>query len=142
MSHPEVQSMQKASRRSTRTIERLRFTFTPNGKREFVPRDQVFPLFSVYCLLLLHKISSFTPALSIRIALDCFYLLIFFSEKFSTDVCRLPYAVNVNLNLSNFRFLFSTLLTLLLSLLYKTLVAMRFPAKMTSSCIWVAIPVD
>ena len=41
------------------------------------------------------------PALSIRIALDCFYLLIFYSEKFSTDVCLLPYAVNVNLNLSN-----------------------------------------
>ena len=41
------------------------------------------------------------PALSIRIALDCFYLLIFYSEKFSTDVCCLPYAVNVNLNLSN-----------------------------------------
>ena len=41
------------------------------------------------------------PDLSIRIALDCFYLLIFYSEKFSTDVCRLPYAVNVNLNLSN-----------------------------------------
>ena len=40
------------------------------------------------------------PALSIRIVLDCFYLLIFYSEKFSTDVCRLPYAVNVNLNLS------------------------------------------
>ena len=40
------------------------------------------------------------PALSIRIALDCFYLLIFYSEKFSTDVYRLPYAVNVNLNLS------------------------------------------
>ena len=36
-------------------IERLRFTFTPNGKREFVPRDQVFPLFFVYCLMLLHK---------------------------------------------------------------------------------------
>ena len=34
---------------------RHRFTFTPNGKREFVPRDQVFPLFFVYCLLLLHK---------------------------------------------------------------------------------------
>ena len=29
--------------------------FTPNGKREFVPRDQAFPLFFVYCLLLLHK---------------------------------------------------------------------------------------
>ena len=40
------------------------------------------------------------PALSIRIALDCVYLLIFYSEKFSTDVCGLPYAVNVNLNLS------------------------------------------
>jgi len=26
------------------TIERLRFTFTPNGEREFVPRDQVSPL--------------------------------------------------------------------------------------------------
>ena len=36
-------------------IERLRFTFTPNGRREFVPRDQVFLLFSVYSLLLLHK---------------------------------------------------------------------------------------
>ena len=36
-------------------LERLRFTFTPDGKREFVPRDQVFPLMSVYCLLLLLK---------------------------------------------------------------------------------------
>ena len=44
-------------RRSARVtiIERLRFTFTPNGKREFVPRDQVSPLFFVYRLLLLHK---------------------------------------------------------------------------------------
>ena len=41
------------------------------------------------------------PVLSTRIVLDCFYLLIFYSEKFSTDVCGLPYAVNVNLNLSN-----------------------------------------
>ena len=39
--------------------------------------------------------------LSIGIVLDCFYLLIFYSEKFSTHVCRLPYAANVNLNLSN-----------------------------------------
>ena len=36
-------------------IERLRFMFTPNGRREFEPRDQVSPLFSVYSLLLLHK---------------------------------------------------------------------------------------
>ena len=54
--------------------------------------------FTVYCFYT--KISSFMPVLSIRIALDCFYLLIFYSEKFSTAVCRLPYAVNVNLNLS------------------------------------------
>ena len=41
------------------------------------------------------------PVLSKRIVLDCFYLLIFYFEKFSTDVCRLPCAVNVNLNRSN-----------------------------------------
>ena len=35
-----------------------------------------------------------------------------------------------------------SLLTLLLSLLYKMPVAMWFPAKITSSCIWVTIPVD
>ena len=40
------------------------------------------------------------PVLSKRIVLDCFYLLIFYFEKFSTDVCRLPCAVNANLNLS------------------------------------------
>ena len=40
------------------------------------------------------------PVLSTRIVLDCFYLVILYSEKFSTDVCRLPYAENVNLNLS------------------------------------------
>ena len=43
---------------------------------------------------------------------------------------------------NNFHFPFSSLLTLLLSLLYKTPVAMRFPAKITLSCIWVAIPDD
>ena len=36
-------------------IERLRFTFTPNGRREFVPRDLVFPLFFAYFLLLQSK---------------------------------------------------------------------------------------
>ena len=40
------------------------------------------------------------PVLSKRIVPDCFYLLIFYSEKVSTDVCRLPNAVNVNLNLT------------------------------------------
>ena len=30
----------------------IRLMFTPNGKREFVPRDQVFPSIVVNCLLL------------------------------------------------------------------------------------------
>ena len=34
-------------------VKRLRFTFTPNGKREIVPRDQVFPLIVGYFLVLL-----------------------------------------------------------------------------------------
>ena len=40
---------------------------------------------------------------------------------------------------NNFRFPVSSLLTLLLSLLYKRRVAIRFPAKITSSCIWVCL---
>ena len=44
--------------------------------------------FTVYYLYT--KISGFTPVLSIRIVLDSFYLLIFYSEKFSTLICRLP----------------------------------------------------
>ena len=58
-----------------------------------------FP-FTLYCFYT--KISSFMPVLTIGIVRDCFYLLIFYSEKFSTWVWRLPFAVNVNLNLSNF----------------------------------------
>ena len=38
--------------------------------------------------------------LTIGIFLDCFYLPIVYSEKFSTWVWRFPFAVNVNLNLS------------------------------------------
>ena len=63
-----------------------------------------------------------------------------------------PYSkfVDMTINLSlilqttgyrnNFRFPFSSLLTLWMSLLYKTGVAIRLPTKITSSCIWVAIP--
>ena len=68
-------------------LERLNITFTSNGRREFVPRDQVSPLLVVYCLL--YFIS--TPAsvvscnfLSIRIILSCIFLLIFYFEKLST----------------------------------------------------------
>ena len=47
--------MVRLTGRVSRIIERLRFMFTPNGKREFVPRDQVSPLIVVYCLVLLHR---------------------------------------------------------------------------------------
>ena len=57
-----------------------------------------FP-FTLYCFYA--KISSFMPVFAIGIVRDCFYLLIFYCEKFSTWVWRLPFAVNVNLNLSN-----------------------------------------
>ena len=63
-----------------------------------VTKSSPYFAFTVYCFYT--KITSLMPVLSTRIVLDCFYLLIFYSEKFSTDVCRLPYAVNVNLNLS------------------------------------------
>ena len=58
--------------------------FMPKGRCEFVPRDEVFTLFSVYSLLLRTKISRLMPVLTIGIVRDCFYLLIFYSEKFST----------------------------------------------------------
>ena len=53
-------------------IERLKFTFTPNRKREFVARDQVFPYFPFTVYYFYTKISSFIPVLSLRIFLDCF----------------------------------------------------------------------
>ena len=42
-------------------IKKLSNTFTLNGKREFVPREQVSPLLVVYCSLFFRiLISSFT----------------------------------------------------------------------------------
>ena len=55
----------------------------------FVPLHQVSPLLIVYCPLFL----------LIRIVLSCFYLLIFYFEKFSTWIRRLPFAVYVKLEL-------------------------------------------
>ena len=41
---------------SLERLESFSFTYTSNGKYEFVPLDQVFPFKIVaYCLLLLHK---------------------------------------------------------------------------------------
>ena len=60
-----------------------------------------FP-YTLYCFYT--KISSFMPVLTTGIVWDCFYLLIFYSKKFSTWVWQLTFAVNVNLNLSNVPF--------------------------------------
>ena len=50
-----VKKMKISRRVRNGVIERLRFTFMPNGKRQFVPRDQVCHLIVVNCLLLLHR---------------------------------------------------------------------------------------
>ena len=73
------------------------FTFTPNlyHVTKFPP---YFP-FTLYCFCT--KISSFMLVLTIGIVRNCFYLLIFYSEKFWAWVWRLPFAVNENLSLSN-----------------------------------------
>ena len=67
-------------------IDRFRVTFTAKGKRKFVPRDEVFRFLVVYCSLLPPtKISSFT--------------LVYY-QKLSAWIWRLPFTVNVTLNLS------------------------------------------
>jgi len=79
-------------RRNTHEFNVFPVTFTVNGKRGFLPRDQVFPLHVLVfnCSFLLQKMSSFTVLSAKRIVLEYFYLLIFYFEKFSTPVCPLP----------------------------------------------------
>ena len=47
-----------------------------------VTKFSTYSPFSLYCFYT--KISSFMPDITIGIVWDCFYLLIFYSEKFST----------------------------------------------------------
>ena len=90
-----------------------RFTFTSNGKRKFVPRDQV-QLYPFTCSLLFiisrYKLVVSSNFLSIRIVLSCFYLLIFSLEKFSTWIWRLPFAIYVQFRIINYRWI-QTLMT-------------------------------
>ena len=88
-----------SSHLKTANKEIKRFTFTTNGNKRnlyHVTKFSAYFSFTVYCFYT--KISSFIPVLSIRILLDCFYLLIL-SAYFL--FCLLTFAVNVNLNLSN-----------------------------------------
>ena len=61
--------------------------------------------FSLYLLFTVHylykEVSCFLPVLYIRIKLSCFYLLIFYFEKFSSWIWHLLFAVSMTLNLSN-----------------------------------------
>ena len=72
-------------------LERLRFTFTPNGKREFVPRGQIFPLIVVNCLLLQpkNKFSRrfYTKELFWTVFICLFPILR--NSQLESDVCRL-----------------------------------------------------
>ena len=80
-------------------------------------------------------------------SLACHVLSLFLCPSFALYSKFVDMTINLSLYFrqhgyrNNFRFPFSCLLTLQLPLLYKTPVAMRFPSKITSSCIWVAIPV-
>ena len=75
-------------------LERLIITFTSNGKREFVPRDQV----SSWACRLRFIISTRNLVvsrnfLSIRIVLSFFYQPVSYFEKCLTWIWRLPFAV-------------------------------------------------
>ena len=75
-------------------IERLRVTFTSNGKSKFVPRHKVFP--NKYCrLLLITSIQKWVVSRQFYLYLNGFYQLIFYFEKYSTWI-----AVNATLYLT------------------------------------------
>ena len=73
------------------------------GNVIFAPRDQLFPLVLFTVRYFYSEIICFTPFLYIWIVLSCFYLLIFYFEKFSAEfsfwIWRLPFAVTQNLSI-------------------------------------------
>ena len=72
--------------------------------------------FSIYLSFTVHynytKIGRFTPILSIRIVLRCFYLLISHFENVSTWISRLPFALNAMLDLCTTKILLTPALIL------------------------------
>ena len=64
------------------------YTFTPNGRREFVPRDQVFRLLFIASTI---KVASFMPVLTIGIVRTVFICLfsIVKNSQLESEVCRL-----------------------------------------------------
>ena len=78
--------------------------FIVNGKSESVPRDQVFPFLDVFCSLLIPKSELFHASFIHKNCFELFLPAIFFLilrySQLESDVCRLPFAVNVTLKLS------------------------------------------
>ena len=121
--------------------DRWRFSFCHR-------RYKVFMLFfqQKKCLLCFLSLDLCRP-FSRWASLACHVLSLFLCPSFALYSKFVHMTINLSLYFrqhgyrNNFRFPFSCLLTFQLPLLYKTPVAMRFPSKITSSCIWVAIPV-
>ena len=93
------------------------------------------PLQNFHVVLPTKKCVSFVFYLSLQISVALSLVEFRWPDAFSLFLCLslALYSKFVDMTIN---------LTLQLPLLYKTRVAMRFPAKITSSCIWVAIPVD
>ena len=113
------------------------------------------PRYKIFMLFFQQKNVSFSFFISRSKSLLPFFLLNFaglpptltFSLCFSCCIFQICGHDNLSMlntlnNMDTERIPPSTLLTLLFSLLYKTPVAMRFPTRITLSCIWVAIPVS
>ena len=81
-------------RRKSR-MERLSITFRSNGKPARTCTTWSIFLFTCRLLFIIStpKLVVSGNFLSIRIVLSCFYLLIFYFEKFSTWIWLLPFAV-------------------------------------------------
>ena len=79
------------SDRRLQTLERFTVTLIANGKRQLHHvtncKFSLKPGFCLHCFYLRIS-SSLVLVLSVTIVLDCFHLLIFYFEKFSTKVCR------------------------------------------------------
>ena len=66
-----------------------------NDKREFVPRDHVYPLLIIDCSLSVHGNQLFYTSFIHENRFSRFCQLIFHFEKFTTQIRRLPFAVNI-----------------------------------------------
>ena len=110
--------------------------------------------YKIFMLFFQQKNFSFVFYLSLQISVALFLVEFRWPAAFSLFFCLslalyskfVDMTINLSLILQKTRiqkqFPLSSLLNFQLPLLYKTRVAMRFPAKITSICIWVAIPVD